>query len=128
MAMIEMLSLRDLDFRSTSGHSASLKANTPTLVNEALLEELMAKGCVPTDKASMPTESLTTDKPAEPSGTGRVEQIRSAMAQLMVENDPDHFGGNGKVKLDVLSGMLEFKVTAQERDAVAKELAATATE
>ena len=114
---VQMISLRTVTIRSTTGHTVHIEARVPTEVPGPIVAEAMALGVVPYDANEIP-ESMLADKTKH----GVVDfhgNIRSSLLFLtiraMVEkNDANDFSGSGMPKHETLAKMLGYPVTKKE--------------
>lgn len=98
--MTVVKSLRDVRIASLTGHIALIKANTPTRIPDAILEEALMQGCVPTDETPVLKQEQEPEEPS-PQDDGMTFEMAldSALIALINQDDDEDFTKDGRPKV-----------------------------
>jgi len=119
--MPDMISLRSFLLSSTKGHMVQFEANVARWVPEAVVQEAMNAGCVPTDKASIPFYEDVTRAQVDFQGDARRSTIYLAVKAIAEANNHADFTAGGVPKHEVVAERLGYTVSRDEVNAVYKQ-------
>lgn len=117
--MRKMVSLgRDVRVATTTGHVYRFKKGLPTSVVYVAQADCEDKGVtfVDDDRPVLPKHYEVANQ--APVGSERTEKIQGAMLALAVRQAKGDFTGGGTPDLKALQGLLDFAVSAQERNSL----------
>ncbi len=98
------------------GHSIGFVSGKKTWVPPALHQEAMKFGAVPEDKTEDLGMPKQHEKPVIPVDGDRMESIIKACDYLQTKNSTDDFGANALPKLSAIKDIVDFDLSAKERD------------
>jgi hypothetical protein len=108
----QLVSTIDLYVATTNGQAARMQANVARTLPESLIPTALSLGA---------TFVGETPKPAaEEPGSGILDEVKEAIAQLAEEGNPDNFDSKGKPRLTVLREIVGYPVSADVRDEALK--------
>lgn len=110
-----MISLQKFLLSTTKGHMVRFEPNVPTYVDDEIVSDAMAKGCVVADESARPFFDQVARERVEFTGTLRSSLLTLAIADVAKENQPKTFDGAGLPKLDAIQKRLGFEVFKTER-------------
>lgn len=130
---VTLVSMRDLQVSSTSGHAVAFKAGEPRAVPEHLAAECRGLGCLAPEEARAALAMLG-GKPVDTSTLAdndlpppRDEVIRNAVEALVARNDAGDFTTNGRPRKPVLERLVGFPLSSDELDSAYQQVMALKT-
>jgi len=117
MAKNEFVTERNVTVRSVHGVTVRFKKGEPTYVPPQAQDDVIAVGAHPVDgPVDLPDKEDVFVLPAAPGGVERASQIKDVMRAMVARNDRDDFTAANKPDARKITGVLKYRVEAEERD------------
>jgi len=117
---MKLVTNRDCEINSLTGHYVAFKADVPRDVPAAVVAECMAIGAVPDkgEKVAVSAAAIKEQEALVPVGPEREDKIIEAMERLVIRNKRGDFSGTGLPVIGSIRELVGFEVDVKERDII----------